>query len=73
MSHRGWPVVYATVQSINAILLRICFGASHARMVTSASVYIEPLRATLCCYLTWTGLSVVADAVNYVMRDFGVL
>lgn len=25
------------------------------------------------CYLTWTGLSVVADAVNYVMRDFGVL
>lgn len=23
--------------------------------------------------LTWTGLSVVADAVYYVMRDFGIL
>lgn len=47
------------------------FGASHARTVTSASPCADPSKPLR--YLTSTGLSVVVDAVNYVMRDFGVL
>lgn len=39
----------------------------------SISITPPPPTHPLQCYLTWTGLSVVADAVNYVMRDFGVL
>lgn len=61
---------YSPYNRVQKALLRISFGASHARMVTSAPPY-APL--TPLCYLTWTGLSVVADAVNYIMRDFGVL
>lgn len=61
-------------------------GASHARTVTSASPCAQlpptptplpsPLPPTIQnepSYPTWARLSVVADAVYDVMRDFGVL
>lgn len=54
-------------------------GASHARTVTpAASAYGDapphlPSPQNKPSYLTWAGLPVVADAVDDIMRDFGVL
>lgn len=51
----------------------------YARTIYSASRFLESRKTDQALIsspkdrLTWAGLSVVADAVDYVMGDFGIL